>query len=156
MKMGQTECSETFAYKIQTPGNYSEESTQRVYIYSHLQRRSNCSLYEKGNSTMEVARKPMVWWVPEPMRCVIVDSESSVMDELLTAKPIRDIQTCQCRQSQLSSSSANCGSWKVCYNCDSDRTTDGAAVRCWMCWAFKRMGRSEWRRLGTSLSVTWI
>ena len=80
-----------------------------VYIYSHLQRRSNCSLYEKGNSRTEVERKPMVWWVPEPMRCVFVDSVPSVMDELLTAKPIRNFQTCQSRQSQVSASSANCG-----------------------------------------------
>ena len=29
MKMEQTECSETSAYKIQTPGNYPEESVQR-------------------------------------------------------------------------------------------------------------------------------
>jgi len=28
MKMEQTECSETSAYKIQTPGNYPEESMQ--------------------------------------------------------------------------------------------------------------------------------
>jgi hypothetical protein len=28
MKMEQTECSETSAYKIQTPGNYPEESIQ--------------------------------------------------------------------------------------------------------------------------------
>jgi hypothetical protein len=28
MKMEQTECSKTSAYKIQTPGNYPEESTQ--------------------------------------------------------------------------------------------------------------------------------
>ena len=28
MKMEQTECSETLAYKIQTPGNYPEESKQ--------------------------------------------------------------------------------------------------------------------------------
>jgi len=28
MKMEQTECSDTLAYKIQTPGNYSEESIQ--------------------------------------------------------------------------------------------------------------------------------
>jgi hypothetical protein len=28
MKMEQTECSETSAYKIQTPGNYQEESVQ--------------------------------------------------------------------------------------------------------------------------------
>jgi len=29
MKMEQTECSETSAYKIQTPGNYPEESIQQ-------------------------------------------------------------------------------------------------------------------------------
>ena len=28
MEMEQTECSETSAYKIQTPGNYPEESIQ--------------------------------------------------------------------------------------------------------------------------------
>jgi len=28
MKMGQTECSETSAYKIQMPGNYPEENIQ--------------------------------------------------------------------------------------------------------------------------------
>ena len=30
MKMEQTECFEALAYKIQTPGNYSEESVQRT------------------------------------------------------------------------------------------------------------------------------
>jgi len=30
MKMEQTECSETSAYKIQTPGNYTEEIIQHV------------------------------------------------------------------------------------------------------------------------------
>jgi len=35
MKMEQTECSETSAYKIQTPGNYLEENIQWVtYCYS--------------------------------------------------------------------------------------------------------------------------
>jgi hypothetical protein len=29
MKMEQTECSETLAHKIQTPGNYPEESIQQ-------------------------------------------------------------------------------------------------------------------------------
>jgi hypothetical protein len=32
MKMEQTECSETSAYKIQMPGNYPEESIQQTYI----------------------------------------------------------------------------------------------------------------------------
>jgi len=30
MKMEETECSETSAYKIQTPGNYPEENTQHT------------------------------------------------------------------------------------------------------------------------------
>jgi len=30
MKMEQAECSETSAYKIQTPGNYPEESIQHT------------------------------------------------------------------------------------------------------------------------------
>jgi len=30
MKVEQTECSETSAYKIQTPGNYPKENVQRV------------------------------------------------------------------------------------------------------------------------------
>jgi len=30
MKMEQTECSETPAYKIQTPGNYPEENIQHT------------------------------------------------------------------------------------------------------------------------------
>ena len=29
MKMEQTQCSETLTYKIQTPGNYPEESIQQ-------------------------------------------------------------------------------------------------------------------------------
>ena len=32
MKMEQTECSETLAYKIQTSGNYPEESIQQRHI----------------------------------------------------------------------------------------------------------------------------
>jgi len=30
MKMEQTECSETSAYELQTPGNYPKESIQRT------------------------------------------------------------------------------------------------------------------------------
>jgi len=33
MKMEQTECSETSAYKIQTPGNYPEENIQQGSFY---------------------------------------------------------------------------------------------------------------------------
>jgi len=35
MKLEQTQCSETSAYKIQTPGNYPKENIQRINtIYS--------------------------------------------------------------------------------------------------------------------------
>jgi len=33
MKIEQTECSETSAYKIQTPGNYPEENIQHTNLY---------------------------------------------------------------------------------------------------------------------------
>jgi hypothetical protein len=36
MKMEQTECSETSAYKIQTPGNYPEENIQHEYVALNL------------------------------------------------------------------------------------------------------------------------
>jgi hypothetical protein len=32
MKMEQTGCPEMFAYKIQTPGNYPEESVQKIKL----------------------------------------------------------------------------------------------------------------------------
>jgi hypothetical protein len=34
MKMEQTECSKTSAYKIQTPGNYQEENIQQMYRFA--------------------------------------------------------------------------------------------------------------------------
>jgi hypothetical protein len=34
MKMKKTGCSETSAYKIQTPGNYPEENTQQKNVAS--------------------------------------------------------------------------------------------------------------------------
>ena len=36
MKMEQTECSETSEYKIQTPGNYIEESIQHSAFCNYL------------------------------------------------------------------------------------------------------------------------
>ena len=40
MKMEQTECSETSAYKIQTPGNYPEENIQQRNTYFNVWRNS--------------------------------------------------------------------------------------------------------------------
>jgi hypothetical protein len=42
MKMEQTECSETSAYKIQTPGNYSEENIQQWNL-EDIHRNFSCS-----------------------------------------------------------------------------------------------------------------
>ena len=44
MKMEQTECSKTSAYKIQTPGNYPEENIQRLLGYSYLFQRNLLTL----------------------------------------------------------------------------------------------------------------
>jgi hypothetical protein len=38
-KMEQTECSETSAYKIQTPGNYPEENIQQFWLSGVMLRR---------------------------------------------------------------------------------------------------------------------
>jgi len=42
MKMEQTECSETSAYKIHTPGNHPEENTAKVWNQVH-----HISLYNR-------------------------------------------------------------------------------------------------------------
>jgi len=41
MKMEQTECSETSAYKIHTPGNYPEENIQHAEHDESLESRSS-------------------------------------------------------------------------------------------------------------------
>jgi hypothetical protein len=48
MKMEQTECSETLEYKIQTPGNYAEESIKHKYYFFGIQKEccEYCKLYE--------------------------------------------------------------------------------------------------------------
>jgi len=51
MKMEQTECPETSAYKIQTPGNYSEESIQHSEHGESLKSRLRLlgmTFHEKG------------------------------------------------------------------------------------------------------------
>jgi hypothetical protein len=54
MKMEQTECSETSAYKIQTPENYLEENIQRTEHGESLKSRTDngigweCSVHGGG------------------------------------------------------------------------------------------------------------
>ena len=45
MKLEQTECSETSAYKIQTPGNYPEESIQHSEHGESLKSRVHILFY---------------------------------------------------------------------------------------------------------------
>jgi hypothetical protein len=45
MKMEQTVCSETSAYKIQTPGNYPEESLQHLQHGESLKSRNESMVY---------------------------------------------------------------------------------------------------------------
>ena len=47
MKMEQTECSETSAYKIQTPGNYPEESIQQHWNKSLKTLNKECTVHLK-------------------------------------------------------------------------------------------------------------
>jgi len=49
MKMEQTECSETAAYEIQTPGNYREESTQHSEHGESLKSRLVCGCIPDGH-----------------------------------------------------------------------------------------------------------
>jgi len=62
MKMEQTECSETSAYKIQTPGNYPKESIQRSEHGESLKSRTEIS--PPGNQT-SIPHTPS----PDPSRC---------------------------------------------------------------------------------------
>jgi len=54
MKMEQTKCSETSAYKIQTPGNYPEENIQHASNYS---RNDAASCPRRLESLFTLARK---------------------------------------------------------------------------------------------------
>jgi hypothetical protein len=49
MKMEQTECSETSAYKIQTPGNYPEENIQHTEHGESLKSRSTVLFWIKSH-----------------------------------------------------------------------------------------------------------
>jgi len=50
MKMEQTECSETSAYKIQTPGNYPKENIQHTEQGESLKSRIIIRKFDFGRS----------------------------------------------------------------------------------------------------------
>jgi transcriptional regulator of heat shock response len=52
MKMEQTECCETSAYKIQAPGNYSEEGIQQIHVYFDNHIRNVKELFGKMQSAL--------------------------------------------------------------------------------------------------------
>jgi len=60
MKMEQTECSETSAYKIQTPGNYPEESIQHS---EHGERLKSRKIFRLGFVTACGTNTTVHWGV---------------------------------------------------------------------------------------------
>jgi hypothetical protein len=63
MKMEQTECSETSAYKIQMPGNYPEENIQQPEgTFPYLQEPATLSYPEPGKSSPH----PHILFVSDP------------------------------------------------------------------------------------------
>ena len=60
MKMEQTQCSETSAYKIQTPGNYPEESIQHTEYGESLKSRTFFIVYLRVRR-LEIAPSRPVW-----------------------------------------------------------------------------------------------
>ena len=57
MKMEQTECPETSAYKIQTPGNYPAESTQHLIRLPKVYHRDRQSSYNHRQLNLADTRR---------------------------------------------------------------------------------------------------
>ena len=60
MKMEHTECSETSAYKIQTPGNYPKESIQHTEQGESLKLRMLALVYKSSFDTSEMTLRNSV------------------------------------------------------------------------------------------------
>jgi len=86
--MEQTECSETLAYKIQTPGNYPEESIQHSEISESLKSKT-CVLLAKvsiikhrlqssHNNEVHTTEKcdTKKLWTFKPMHIIYVDYQA--------------------------------------------------------------------------------
>ena len=72
MKMEETECSETSAHKIQSPGNNPEESIQHLEYGESLKSRI---LHLYGEETHDVAgRWPATSWVHYTTNCNVQSS----------------------------------------------------------------------------------
>ena len=85
MKTEQPECSETSAYKIQSPGNYPEESIQQRYIYLNFNVRklsAACELSAICHNVTEAYPRRLEAWGTE-LRISRVDITSDLKSELL-------------------------------------------------------------------------
>jgi hypothetical protein len=60
MKLEQTECSETSAYKIQTPGNYPEENIQHSQHGESLKSRISFLLHKEHNPPPPITQQPLM------------------------------------------------------------------------------------------------
>jgi hypothetical protein len=58
VKMEQTECSETSAYKLQTPGNYQKESIQHLEHSESLKSTVTNCFPEKRLIEIDISLKP--------------------------------------------------------------------------------------------------
>jgi len=73
------QCSETSAYKIQTPGNYPEESIQGIHDVTTIWKRNVCSLIRilhvfdvrLTRDTADV--QPILPFPPNPLKHVLCD-----------------------------------------------------------------------------------
>jgi hypothetical protein len=74
MKMEQTECSETSAYKIQTPGTYPEESIQ--------QSSPNLTVSLRGTLSVDLVRTRVLIFYNKLTRC----SENKIISEHKTTE----------------------------------------------------------------------
>jgi hypothetical protein len=98
MKMEQTECSETSAYKIQTPGNYPEEiiehlehgeslKSEIIHVWQGnkaLRMENNRDIFSKASIRMLGPTQPAIQRVPENLSPGIMRSgpETDHLNEL--------------------------------------------------------------------------
>jgi len=107
MKMEQTECSETLAYKIQTPGNYPEESLQHqecllvvdslhrilrdrtcIFVYTQCFKTS-CSCFMKK-------REPTMGGAPEADLCFFVQRYHWLLYVRSQVRAAKGTHSCRC------------------------------------------------------------
>jgi len=83
MKMEQTECSETSAYKIKTPGNYPKESIQQY--------ESQCSFLTRKDERDHIGtwshKRPAVW-------ASALISKNKYTGDILPTSPAPAVITC--------------------------------------------------------------